>query len=74
MNILHKLLNQRIERLEADSKKLAQVREWAEGHRHVLDEFGPCITTADGEFMDVPFNLLTDVAIFEDLEEILGTS
>lgn len=69
MNILHKLLNQRIERierLEADSKKLAQVREWAEGHRHVLDEFGPCITTADGEFMDV--------AIFEDLEEILGTS
>ena len=28
MNVLQKLLTQRIEKLEADSKKLEQVREW----------------------------------------------
>jgi len=46
-----------------DSNKLFHIREWAKDQRYFLDNHGPSITTADGEYMDV--------AIFEHLENIL---
>jgi hypothetical protein len=63
MNIIQKLLNDHVARLEADSATLAEVRKWVANRRDLLDRLGPCITTGDGEYMDVAF--------FEDLEEIL---
>jgi len=50
----------------ASCKTLVKVREWAKHWRDILDNLGPCITTEDGEFIDV--------AYFEDLEKILGTN
>jgi hypothetical protein len=66
MSFIEKLMNARITALEESERKLEEVKVWATTRREVLDRLGPCITTADGEYMDVVF--------FEDLEDIIGTS
>ena len=55
--------NERWNELMVMEDTLVEVRQWAIGRRYMLDNFGPCITSADGEFMCV--------GMFEDLEVIL---
>jgi hypothetical protein len=67
MDFVQKMLNNRIQSLEEGERVLEEVKAWATCRRDTLDRLGPCITTVDGEYMDV--------AMFEDLEDILrGTS
>jgi hypothetical protein len=65
MNFLNQILTNHVDKLERDTKTMEKVGEWVETRRDILDRFGPCLTTADGEYMDVVH--------FEDLESILGT-
>lgn len=63
MNFAQQIMQKRIAKLESDEKKLDQVRKWAVGRRDMLDRIGPCITTTDGEYIDIMY--------LEDLEIIL---
>ena len=60
----YELLSDRIIELVENDMILAEVKEWAAARRYILDQFGPCLTTADGEYIDVTY--------FEYLEEILN--
>ncbi|OGN96965.1 MAG: hypothetical protein A2Z77_00515 [Chloroflexi bacterium RBG_13_51_36] len=64
MNFVEQLLTRRVEQLEADSKKLDLVREWANGLRRGLDNLGPDLTANGDEFIDVDR--------FKYLESLLG--
>lgn len=63
MKFIQDMLEQHVEKLMNDSKKLKEVREWADGVRYVLDNFGPDVTTGGIDSIGV--------GRFEDLEDIL---
>ena len=63
MNFIQDMLEQHVEKLMNDSKKLKDVKEWAEGVRYILDNFGPDDTTDGIDSIGV--------GRFRDLEDIL---
>lgn len=63
MNFVVTLMEKRINSLERSEKKLLELMDLIEAERASVDNVGPDITTADGQYISVSF--------LEALEEIL---
>jgi len=70
MNFIQKLLTQRIMKLEADSKKLELVHEWASSYRRRLDD-QDSKPVKSGDAWSFENRLICNECLFEELEEIL---